>query len=501
MESNKRARGAWIVMTTLTLAAGFGLGAWMTARTPGACAQAQAQSRFSPVSPAPPTAAQAVPSGAPLSFADLAEKVAPSVTNITVSKTVKGMNFRMPSPFGPGDPFGEFFKQFQAPQSPQRQRGQGSGVIISSDGYILTNNHVVDDADEITVRLSDKRELKGKVVGRDPKTDLALVKVESGKSLPAAKLGDSDKTRVGDWVVAVGNPFGLDHTVTAGIVSAKGRALEGPYDDFIQTDASINPGNSGGPLLNLQGEVIGINAQIVSGGQGIGFAIPVNLAKTIVNQLKTKGGVSRGWLGVAIQDLTPEMADHFGIQGKHGALVADVTTGGPADEAGLRRGDVIVSWDRKSIQESHDLPILVASTPIGRKVEVKALRDGDTKTFSVMVGRLAEEQVAGKGEGGSSESKLGLAVQDLTPEIAQALGISTRQGVVVVEVTAGSPAEEAGIQRGDVIREVDQKPVKSAGEFVSTVRGAHRGDSVLLLVERRDQHLFIAVKSVAKSRG
>ncbi len=496
--------GLWILTVVLTLVAGFGLGAWMTARAPRACAQSRAQAApvipLTPHAP-PPATAPAVPSGAPGSFADLAEQVAPSVTNIVVSKTVKGMSFRMPSPFGPGEPFGEFFKQFQVPQAPQRQRGQGSGVIISSDGYILTNNHVVDDADEITVRLSDKRELKGKVVGRDPKTDLALVKVDSGKPLPAVKLGNSDKARVGDWVVAVGNPFGLDHTVTAGIISAKGRALEGPYDDFIQTDASINPGNSGGPLLNLQGEVIGINAQIVAGGQGIGFAIPVNLAKSIVEQLKTKGGVSRGWLGVAIQDLTPEMAGHFGLQGKQGALVADVTAGGPADEAGLQHGDVIVSFNGKPIQESHDLPLLVANTPIGRKVEVKILREGSPKTFTVKVGRLAEEQVAREDKGESSEARLGLSVQDLTPEIASGLGIQSRQGVVVAEVTPGSPADDAGIHRGDVVREVDQKPVKNAAEFVSAVRGERKDGSVLLLVEREGQHVFIAVKTAAKSRG
>jgi len=493
-------RALWILSTAITLLVGFGLGAWLTGRAPQVRAQVVAPA--APAFPvAPPPVARSAAGAAPISFADLAEQVAPSVTNIVVSKTVKGMNFRIPSPFGPGDPFGEFFKQFQAPQAPQRQHGQGSGVIISPDGYILTNNHVVDDADEITVRLSDKRELKGKVVGRDPKTDLALVKVESSKPLPAARLGDSDRLRVGDWVVAVGNPFGLDHTVTAGIVSAKGRALAGPYDDFIQTDASINPGNSGGPLLNLQGEVIGINAQIVAGGQGIGFAIPVNLAKSIVAQLKTKGGVSRGWLGVAIQDLTPEMADHFGIQGKEGALVADVTTGGPADEAGMKRGDVIVSYDGKPIQESHDLPIVVAGTPIGKKVEIKALRDGSPRTFAVKVGRLAEEQVARADGAGSGEAKLGLSVQDLTPEIARGLGISSLEGVVVAEVAPGSPAEDARIRRGDVIREVDQKPVRSTSEFVSAVRGAHKGDSVLLLVERGGEHLFIAVKGGGKSRG
>jgi serine protease Do len=440
---------------------------------------------------------------APGSFADLAEQVAPSVVNITVSKTLQGTAFQFPTPFGGPQrgPFDDFFRRFQVPDAPQRQKGLGSGVIISQDGFILTNNHVVADADVITVRLSDKREFKGKVVGRDPKTDLALIKVTGDAPLPFAALGDSSTARVGDWVVAVGNPFGLDHTVTAGIISAKGRALEGPYDDFIQTDASINPGNSGGPLLNLRGEVIGINAQIVAGGQGIGFAIPSNLARQIATQLKTSGIVSRGWLGVAIQDLSPEMASHFDLKGKDGALVADVTRGGPAEKAGLRRGDVIVSFDGKAIHESHDLPLLVAGTPIGKKVELKVLRNGKTDKIDVLVGQLEEERTAKAGQIPGDDHPLGLAVQDLTPEIAQGLGRSGTAGVLVTEVAPGSPADDAGLRRGDVIREVNQHATLNSREFVAAVRGAKKTDSVLFLVEREGSSVFIAVDVNSKRAG
>jgi serine protease Do len=484
-ESSSRSKGLggfgnrWALLTlvVLALSALFAGGLWLAdARVgPGALA----------APPSPPVRAAAPTPPVP-SFADLAAKVAPSVVNLTVSKKVKGAVFQFPSPFGPGDPFGEFFGQFEHAPVPRVERGIGSGVIISSDGYVLTNNHVVDDADEITVRLLDKRKFKGKVIGRDPKTDLALVKVDSDKPLPAAELGDSDSARVGDWVVAVGNPFGLDHTVTAGIVSAKGRALEGPYDDFIQTDASINPGNSGGPLLDLQGKVIGINAQIMAGGRGIGFAIPVNLAKTILPDLKNKGYVARGWLGVAIQDLTEDMASHFGLKSDEGALVASVTDDGPADKAGIRRADVIVLYDGKPIKDSHDLPILVASTPIGKRVEIKVIRDGKPQVLKVKIGRLEEGHVALSGEKGASDQRLGLAVQRITPETAREMDLENLEGVIVVRVQPESP--DAGLRRGDVIREVNQNPVRNPQQFASALR---RGDakSVLLLVERQgDQH-------------
>ncbi len=476
-------RWALPVLVSLSLSALFAGGLWLAEVGVGPGALATTPS-------AATGGAAATPPGA--SFADLAEKVAPSVVNLTVSKKVKGAIFRFPSPFGPGDPFGDFFEQFGQAPVPRIERGIGSGVIISPDGYVLTNNHVVNDADEITVRLLDKRSFEGKVIGRDPKTDLALVKVESDEPLPAAQLGDSDATRVGDWVVAVGNPFGLNHTVTAGIVSAKGRTLAGPYDDFIQTDASINPGNSGGPLLNLEGKVIGINAQIMAGGRGIGFAIPVNLAKTILPDLKTKGHVARGWLGVAIQDLTEEMASHFGLESEEGALVASVTSGGPADKAGIRRADVIVLYDGKPIKESHNLPILVASTPIGKQVEIKVVRDGKSKVLKVKIGRLEEERVAlGEDEGGGDQ-RLGLVVQRITPQTAREMDLEDLEGVIVVRVEPNSPASEAGIRRGDIIREVNQEPVRNPRQFASALR---RGDakSVLLLVERGGDPHYVAI--------
>jgi serine protease Do len=305
------------------------------------------------------------------------KRVKPSVVNISTTTLVKGPDlydrfFGQANPFR--DFFGEdFYERFfgDMPQREFKQRSLGSGFIIDRDGYILTNNHVVEKAQSIKVRLSDEKEYDAKVVGRDPKTDIALIKINTRQNLPVAPLGDSDSLEVGDWLIAIGNPFGLEHTVTAGIVSAKGRVIgAGPYDDFIQTDASINPGNSGGPLFNLNGEVVGINTAIVSGGQGIGFAIPINVAKELLPQLKTKGRVVRGWLGVMIQKVTPEIAKGFGLKESEGALVSDVMEGSPAEKAGIKRGDVIVSYNGKRIKEMDQLPKLVGTTEVGKKVKV-----------------------------------------------------------------------------------------------------------------------------------
>ncbi|MBI4841225.1 MAG: Do family serine endopeptidase, partial [candidate division NC10 bacterium] len=340
------------------------------------------------------------PSGAPASFADVADKLAPSVVNIRVTKVerVTGPGLMGPEgEFGQDSPFAPFFDRFfrEMPRSPRefRQQAAGSGFIISKDGLIVTNNHVVEGAKEVTVTLASKEEYPAKVIGRDPKTDIALVKIVPKGTLPVAALGDSDHLRVGDWVVAVGNPFGLNNTVTAGIVSAKGRVIgAGPYDDFIQTDASINPGNSGGPLFNLQGEVVGINTAIIPNGQGIGFAVPVNLAKGLLPQLEAKGEVIRGYLGVNIQALTPELVKSLNLKDKKGALVADVTKGSPADAAGIKRGDVIIGFDGKEIAEMHSLPPLVAATPIGKEVPVTILRTGAEQTLRVTVGRMPGER-------------------------------------------------------------------------------------------------------------
>jgi serine protease Do len=374
------------------------------------------------------------------------------------------------------------------PQQPHqfRRQGTGSGFIIRKDGLILTNNHVVDDAQEITVTLTDKQQYKAKILGRDPKTDLAVIKIEPKASLPTATLGNSNALRVGDWVMAIGNPFGLTNTVTTGIVSAKGRTIgAGPYDDFIQTDASINPGNSGGPLFNMAGEVIGINTAIFSqggGNIGIGFAIPVDLAKNLVPELETKGTVTRGWLGVSVQPVTPDLARSFGLNKEEGALVGDVVAQGPADKAGIKRGDVIVNYDGKKIEESSSLPSLVASTPVGKTVPVEVMRDGKMKTVSVAIRKLNDQTVAVNTK--PEKGQWGLALQTIRPEERRQMNLTGNEGVLVQAVTPGSPAANAGVQAGDVILQVNQVPVSSVEGVKGEVAKA-KGDKPLLLLLRR----------------
>ncbi|MEW5723998.1 MAG: DegQ family serine endoprotease [Thermodesulfobacteriota bacterium] len=435
----------------------------------------------------------------PGTFADVAAKASPAVVNISTVRVIKGG--AMPYPFRgqpgqPRDPFEEFFERFfgeQMPRGDRTERSLGSGVIIDPAGYIVTNNHVVEDADEIVVRLSDEHQFKAEMIGRDPKTDLALIKVKSEVQLPFLALGDSDKARIGDWVVAIGNPFGLDFTVTAGILSAKGRVIgAGPYDDFLQTDASINPGNSGGPLLNLDGEVIGINTAIAGIGTGIGFAIPTNLAKGIIEQLKEKGRVIRGWLGVMIQKVTPELARHFKLKEEKGALVGDVMPGGPADEGGLKRGDVIVKFDGREIKDFSELPALVAATSVGKQVEVVVVRDGMEKTFEVTIGELEEEQAAEEAVPGTA-TDLGLTVQELTPEMAQSLGLSETEGVVISGIAGGSPAEDSGLRPGDLILEVNRQPIKGLAEYRQIIGEVKKGDTVLFLVKRGSTTLFFTL--------
>jgi serine protease Do len=426
----------------------------------------------------------------PATFSDLAEKVRPGVVNIQVVKKVKNVDFGFR-----GNPFGDFFAPFSQGNPPSRefkQEGVGSGFVISQDGYILTNNHVVEDADQIKVKLSNGKEYAGKVVGRDPKTDLAIVKIERSPDLHPLTLGNSEDLKVGSWVVAIGSPFGLEQTVTAGIVSAKGRVIgSGPYDNFIQTDASINPGNSGGPLVNMRGEVVGINTAIIPNGQGIGFAIPINTAKEIVPQLEEKGHVTRGWLGVSIQEVTPALAKSFDLKEKQGALVAQVVSGGPAEKAGIEQGDIILGFDGKGIAESKDLPRIVASTPVGKTVIVKLLRNGKAADRQVKVGEMEEKAEMSRNP--SSHKTLGIEVQNLTPEIAKELGVKKEAGIVVTQLEPGSPAAEAGIQTGDVIKEVNRKPVRNVEDFVQKVEKATEKDSVLLLIQRGQNSLFAAV--------
>jgi serine protease Do len=433
-------------------------------------------------------------------FVALAKKLKPAVVNISTVKIntpQKRIQRPQQNPFG-NDPFQDFFNRFfdESQRRPRKERSLGSGFIISRDGYILTNNHVVSGADEIMVKLSDGREFKGVMKGADEKLDLALVKIVAKDHLPEAVLGDSDVIEVGESVLAIGNPFGLGQTVTAGIVSAKDRVIgSGPYDDYIQTDASINPGNSGGPLCNTRGEVIGINTAIVAGGQGIGFAIPINLAKAVITQLRETGKVTRGWLGVTVQPVTPELAQSFGLQKEKGALISDVTKSSPAEKAGLKSGDIIVEFDGKQILEMTDLPRLAAVTPVGKKCRVKVLRKGKMLEKTVTIERMPET-VAGSSQPSSPavQDKLGLAVSDITRELATRLGTEDMVGVVVLEVKPGGAAEESGISQGDIIKEVNGAPVANKATYDKAMAGVQKGSVVRLLVSRGGAAIFVGIK-------
>ena len=432
-------------------------------------------------------------------FAILAEKAAAGVVNVHTSKTVTQAPFEFPFPdlfrqfFGQGGPGGP------GPQPQPRSfsvPSLGTGFVISDDGYIVTNNHVVADVDEVQVTFSDGRQAKATIVGQDPKTDIALIRVEGLTGLTALPLGDSDAILPGDWVVAIGNPFGLDHTVTVGIVSAKGRDIgQGPYDDYIQTDAAINPGNSGGPLLDLSGAVIGINTAINPRANTIGFAVPINMAKDILPQLRSAGHVTRGWLGVVIQKITPEIAEEFELKEAKGALVSKVDPKGPAAKSGIEQRDVIREFDGHPIDDFDDLPRLVARTPIDKKVGVVVIRDGKTKKLTTVVGALDEPELAKTSakptEGGSNA--FGLRVQNLTPELAEQLGLGNdASGVVVSSVEPGGPAGEAGLRRGDVIVEVDRHEVTDTGTLEK--RLAETDERALLLVRRGDSQLYVPLK-------
>jgi serine protease Do len=436
--------------------------------------------------------------GFPESFAELAEKVKPAVVNIRteITVTIPGSPFR--HFYGPEtSPFDDFFKRFfnEPPDRELKQKSLGSGFIIDKEGLIITNNHVVERAEEIKVKLLDGREFDAKVVGRDPKTDLALIKISSlFKELPVLSLGDSDSIRVGDWVLAVGNPFGLEHTVTQGIISARGRAIgAGPYDNFLQTDAPINPGNSGGPLVNLKGEVIGINSAIIASGQGIGFAIPINMAKSVIAQLQKTGKVTRGWIGVSIQNVTPEIAQAFGLKEATGALVGDVIAGGPADSAGIKRGDIIIAFDGETVKNMSDLPRIVAETPVGKEVDMKIIRDGKEMTIKVKIEEMTEEKLASQTI--QREEKLGMSVENITPEIAKELNIKDEKGVIVTEVEPNSLADDAGIQAGDIIKEVNRNPVRTLKDYEGIMKKTEKGKSVIFLVKRGNQTFYVSVKT------
>ncbi|HEX5037551.1 MAG TPA: DegQ family serine endoprotease [bacterium] len=433
--------------------------------------------------------------GALPTFSDLAKKVSSSVVNISTTKNarrrgVPGFNRR-----GPRDPFfDDFFEHFfNGPQMDAPQKSLGSGFLINSEGYIITNNHVVDGADEIKVVVDGKQKYDGKVVGSDPKTDLAVIKI-SAPNLPSVTLGDSDQIQVGDWVMAVGNPFGLDHTVTAGIVSAKGRVIgAGPYDDFIQTDASINPGNSGGPLFNLKGEVIGVNTAIVAAGQGIGFAIPINMAKDLIPQLISKGKVTRAWLGVGIQEITPELAKSFKLPDEKGALISNVFANSPAEKSGLKSGDVVRSFEGKPINESRDLPTMVAREPVNKTVTLTALRDGKEMTFQVLLGEMEKGEEVAEQTTKTSSAELGLTCRDVTPEEAADLSLAQEnKGVMIVNVESGSQAEISGVQRGDVLLSVNGTKLNGVADYVTAAKKIKPGEIVRLYIKRDDATVFLA---------
>ena len=433
-----------------------------------------------------------VPMGVPGSFADLAERASPGVVNIATSKTVVQNMPRSFEEFFFGAPFGSNPHQ---EGMPRKIPSLGSGFVISPDGYIVTNNHVIEDVDTITAIFDNGAELTAKVIGRDPKTDVALIKVETDEKLFALPLGDSGSVRTGEWVVAIGNPFGLEHTVTAGIVSAKHREIgQGSYDDYIQTDAAINPGNSGGPLLNLSGEVIGINTAINPQANTIGFAVPIDMAKVILPQLRASGRVTRGWLGVMIQTITPELAEALELDDEKGALVSKVIPGGPAAESGIERSDVIVEFDGKKIAEMGELPRAVAETPVEKRVKIVVIRDGKRKTLRAEVGLMddpSQTELASV-PAGSGPAAFGMRVQDLTPELAGQLGVDELKGAVVTSVEPGSPADDARLRRGDVILEVDRAEVNNVGDLRAQLEAAD--NSALLLVRRGDATIFVPIK-------
>jgi serine protease Do len=406
----------------------------------------------------------------PASIPDLVEKISPTVVNISTGRMVK-------------DLLGRDFNQ----------KGLGSGFIISDDGYIFTNNHVVDKADKIEVKLANGKEYDAEIKGRDASTDLALIKITPLTKLPYARLGDSDRSRIGEGVFAIGNPLGLDHTVTAGIISAKGRVIgAGPYDNFIQTDASINPGNSGGPLCNMAGEVVGINTAIVAQAQGIGFAIPINMAKEILEDLKTSGKITRGWMGLTSQDITDDMRQSLKLKDRQGALVGNVFTGDPADKAGIKIGDVIMEIAGQTVKDNRELGRIVATLHVGNKVNVKVFRNGKEMTLSIVIAERKdlEEQASGR----RATEQFGMTAQDVTPEIAKYFALPEKTGVIITDVKAGGPADEAGLKPRDIILKINNIEISGLKEYEDALTAGEKGDALLMLIRRGKVNFFVTLK-------
>lgn len=441
------------------------------------------------------------------SFAGLVNNLKSSVVNISVTSVVSntggGEYFEFNSPFGNNDPFNDFFKRFfqNMPQQREyRQHGLGSGFIISKDGYIVTNNHVIDKARDIEIVLDNGNKYKADVIGKDLKTDLALLKINTNEILNPVKFGNSDDLNIGDWVIAIGNPFGLGHTVTAGIVSAKGRILGiGNYDDFIQTDAPINPGNSGGPLFNLRGEVVGVDTAIIAGGQGIGFAIPANLTNDVVIQIKDNGKVTRGWLGVIIQPITPEIADSMKLKDTNGVLVSDVSSKSPAEKAGVERGDVITKYNGEQIASVIDLTGKVALSKPGSKEHLSVIRNGKTKEIVVNIKEQPEDLLSKKTTENKPESdteKLGIKVSELSPQIRSRYNIDTENGVVITSIQPGSIAAEAGFAPGDIILEINKSKINNIDDFNNQISKSKDNQSILFLVERGQNTIYLGLKNI-----
>jgi serine protease Do len=433
-------------------------------------------------------------------FVELAAKLSPAVVNISSDETDEPGDSGEedePAPEGktPHNPFEEF--------SPHA-KSLGSGFIVSKDGYVLTNDHVVTDADHIAVSTQDGNEYKAKLIGRDEKSDIALLKIDAKHDLPVAPLGNSDDVKVGQWVMAIGNPFGFDHSVTVGVVSAKGRFIPGNYDEFLQTDASINPGNSGGPLISVRGEVVGVNSAIYTrtgSNMGIGFAIPVNIVKEELEQLRDSGKVVRGWLGVYIQKMTPEIAESLGLPSPSGALVAEVLKGGPAKSAGIERGDVITAFDGTPIVDSRELPLLVGRTPIGHVATLKLIRQGKPEELKIAITQSHEEEIASaqpiEKHSPGTASSFGLYVKDLSPDLAKELGLDESYGVVISSVQPGSRADEAGLHARDVILEVNREAVKDVDSYQQAMSAGGNSKIVLILVRRGDSTIYFALKPEA----
>ncbi|MBI4777351.1 DegQ family serine endoprotease [Candidatus Desantisbacteria bacterium] len=431
-------------------------------------------------------------------FVNVAEVVSPCVVNLSVEKTVRDNGGSFPGFEFRGTPFEDFFKDFfGGGNSPREFKDQslGTGFIVDSRGYILTNNHVVKGADVITVCLLDGRKFKGKIVGTDPKVDLALIKIDVSDSLPTARLGNSSKTKIGEWVIAIGNPFGLEHTITVGVISAKGRSLgqQAQYENFIQTDASINPGNSGGPLVNIYGEVIGINTAIVAGGQGIGFAIPVDIVKHTINSLIKHGKVTHAWLGIYIQDIDDTLAKHFKVNPMSGVLVADVMKDSPAEKAGIKRGDIITTVNREKVSAPSDLQSKILEKDVGEKVEVTVLRDGKEDIYNIVLEEMTNDG-EGSGLSAGEHGWRGMTLQNITPEIASEFKLpSQTQGVIITRIEPRTPAAEAQIQKGDVLVGMNNESIDSLDEFNKTVKQIQDTEDVMLVIKREGHTFFVGL--------